>query len=92
MHFTMMNQFEPKLTTERRAEFNKPKEIRPPTYYTAHGGEPTNKKEWVAHNFRVGEHYAMHGVSEYELSTDWPEIFTNKDCMDGYRNAWGNWE
>jgi hypothetical protein len=84
----MMNQFEPKLTAEQQAEFNKPKEIKPPTYYTAHGGRPKSKKEWADHNFYVGDQYAISGIPEYELRTDWPEVFTNKDCMDGYHNGW----
>ena len=71
-------------TPEQLIEFNKPKTVLPPTYYTAHGGRPTNDAEWADQNFGVGAFYANHGIGIDELESDWPEVFNNVECMRGY--------
>jgi hypothetical protein len=78
----------PKRTQAEQSELNKPKVPLAPSWYTTHGGRPKNRKEWADHNFFVGDEYANSGVPEYELSTDWPDIFNNEECMDGYHNGW----
>jgi hypothetical protein len=71
-------------TPEQQADCNKPPTVLPPTYYTAHGGRPTNAMEWKAQNFEAGQLYGLHLIPLYELETDWPEVFNNPDCMRGY--------
>jgi hypothetical protein len=61
-----------------------PEKILGPIYYTAHGGPPTNDAEWADQNFGVGASYADHGISIDELESDWPEVFSNADCMRGF--------
>ena len=59
-------------------------------WYTDHGGKPTNEKEWADQNFGMGAFYARQGIPRDELREDWPEIFTNKECMKGYRKGWAD--
>jgi hypothetical protein len=76
--------FKTKLTPGGQRYLNRPREPLPPTYYTAHGGKPTNAMEWKAQNFGVGASYAGHGIGIDELESDWPEVFYNADCMRGF--------
>ena len=69
-------------------KWNKPRKSLGPTWYTDHGGRPTNDKECETHNFRMGAYYAGHGIQIDELRVDWPEVFANKDCMRGYHKTW----
>jgi hypothetical protein len=55
------------------------------TYYTEHGGKPTTDAEWAIHNYGVGRFYATRGIPIAELETDWPEVFSNTNCMRGFR-------
>jgi hypothetical protein len=74
------------LTPAEQRELNTP-HITGPTYYTAHGGPPTNAMEWKAQNFGAGRMYGGHVIPLDELEKDWPEIFNNPDCMRGYRKG-----
>jgi hypothetical protein len=71
-------------TPAEQRDLNRPREPLSPTYYTAHGGEPTNDAEWADQHFGVGAFYASHGIGIDELESDWPEVFNNADCMRGF--------
>jgi hypothetical protein len=56
-------------------------------WFTEHGKKPTNDEEWATHTFGLGVFYLRYMIHEHELREDWPEVFTNADCMRGYRWA-----
>jgi hypothetical protein len=53
-------------------------------WFTDHGGEPMNDKEWATNDFGYGAYFAGHGIGLEELCEDWPEIANNAQCMKGY--------